>query len=59
MNKIITPFFFIGIGLVIVGTALNGFLRDWEHNWISIPISIVGIILLIVNIVSVVKSKKD
>jgi H+/Cl- antiporter ClcA len=61
MEKKISPFILIGVCLVTIGTLLNVLLpryaADWEHNWISIPILVLAIILLITGIYKTVKEK--
>ena len=55
MKNKLSPFFYLGLVLNALGFALRVVLADWQHNWIPIPIFLIGTILVVFN---AVKSKK-
>jgi len=52
----LSPLFFLGVTLNMVGVVLMRLLSDWQHNWIPIPVSLLGLVLIVI---SVVKMRKE
>ncbi|MDR2910260.1 MAG: hypothetical protein LBV47_02685 [Bacteroidales bacterium] len=56
MMKKVSPLFYTGLCLNVIGFALRIVFADMTHNWVSIPIFILGSALLII---SRAKEKKE
>lgn len=56
MKKKMSPLFFGGVTLNMIGIILMRLLSDWQHNWIPIPLALLGLVLIIFG---AVKSRKE
>ena len=55
MKKNLSPIFYVGIFLNTIGLILVVLLSNSQHNWIPIPVLLIGTVLIMIG---VVKSKK-
>ena len=55
MKKKMPPSFYVGLGLNMAGIVLTRVMSDWQHNWLPIPVSLLGIVFLIITIVQLRK----
>ena len=55
MKKKMPPQFFLGLALNMAGIVLMRVLSDWQHNWIPIPVALLGTVLLVVSVVQMRK----
>ncbi|MCL2045026.1 MAG: hypothetical protein FWG88_01390 [Oscillospiraceae bacterium] len=51
MKKKMPPLFYIGIVLNSAGVVLMRVLSNWQHNWLSIPVALLGTIFIAVSVV--------
>ena len=55
MKKKMPPLFFIGLALNMAGLVLTRILSEWEHNWLPIPVSLLGVVFIIISVVQMRK----
>lgn len=48
MKKKMWPLFYAGLGLNVIGFALMYVFADMQHNWIPIPVFVLGSALLVI-----------
>ena len=55
MKKKMPPLFFIGLALNMAGLVLMRVMSDWQHNWLPIPVSLLGTVFIVVSVVQMRK----